>query len=112
MIRINPKSGGCIEVVCGPMFSGKTEELIRRLRRAEIAGQRSLLFKPRIDNRYDDAKVVSHAGIRDARGRRCRRAGARRAGARLRGGRHRRGCSSSTRRSSPSRSSSPTTASA
>ena len=46
------------------MFSGKSEELIRRLRRAEIAGQRVVIFKPRIDDRYDAADVVSHAGIR------------------------------------------------
>jgi thymidine kinase len=46
------------------MFSGKSEEMIRRLRRAEIAGQRSVIFKPRIDDRYDAADVVSHAGIR------------------------------------------------
>jgi thymidine kinase len=46
------------------MFSGKSEEMIRRLRRAEIAGQRVLLFKPRIDDRYDAAAVVSHAGVR------------------------------------------------
>jgi thymidine kinase len=46
------------------MFSGKSEEMIRRLRRAEIAGQRILLFKPCIDDRYDDADVVSHAGVR------------------------------------------------
>jgi len=64
MIRINPKSGGWLEVVCGPMFSGKSEEMIRRLRRAEIAGQRSVIFKPRIDDRYDVSDVVSHAGIR------------------------------------------------
>ena len=64
MIRINPKSGGWLEVVCGPMFSGKSEELIRRLRRAEIAAQRVVIFKPRIDDRYDAADVVSHAGIR------------------------------------------------
>ena len=54
MIRLFPNSGGWLEVVCGPMFSGKSEELIRRLRRAEIAGQRVLIVKPRIDNRYDD----------------------------------------------------------
>jgi thymidine kinase len=64
VIRINPKSGGWLEVVCGPMFSGKSEEMIRRLRRAEIAGQRSVIFKPRIDDRYDASDVVSHAGIR------------------------------------------------
>ena len=64
MIRTQPHSGGWLEVVCGPMFSGKSEELIRRLRRAEIAGQRAVIFKPRIDDRYDAADVVSHAGIR------------------------------------------------
>jgi thymidine kinase len=64
VIRIPPKNGGWLEVVCGPMFSGKSEEMIRRLRRAEIAGQRSVIFKPRIDDRYDAADVVSHAGIR------------------------------------------------
>ena len=46
------------------MFSGKSEELIRRLRRAEIAGQRALVVKPQIDDRYDVAHVVSHAGAR------------------------------------------------
>ena len=46
------------------MFSGKSEEMIRRLRRAEIAGQRVILCKPRIDDRYDAADVVSHAGVR------------------------------------------------
>ena len=46
------------------MFSGKSEELIRRLRRAEIAGQRVLIAKPRIDNRYDIGHVVSHAGAK------------------------------------------------
>lgn len=55
---------GWIEVICGPMFSGKSEEMIRRLRRAEIAGQRVVIFKPRIDDRYDAADVVSHAGAR------------------------------------------------
>jgi thymidine kinase len=64
VIRINPKSGGWLEVVCGPMFSGKSEEMIRRLRRAEIAGQRAVILKPRIDDRYDVTDVVSHAGIR------------------------------------------------
>ena len=64
VIRIPPKSGGWLEVVCGPMFSGKSEEMIRRLRRAEIAGQRAVIFKPLIDDRYDAADVVSHAGIR------------------------------------------------
>ena len=64
MIRTVPGSGGWLEVICGPMFSGKSEELIRRLRRAEIAGQRVLIVKPRIDDRYDVAHVVSHAGAK------------------------------------------------
>jgi thymidine kinase len=64
VIRIPPRQGGWLEVVCGPMFSGKSEEMIRRLRRAEIAGQRVILFKPRIDDRYAVADVVSHAGVR------------------------------------------------
>ena len=64
MIRIPPQRGGWLEVICGPMFSGKSEEMIRRLRRAEIAGQRVVIFKPRIDDRYDAAHVVSHAGAR------------------------------------------------
>src|SRR5437763_7067593 len=59
-----PSRVGCIEVVCGSMFSGKTEELLRRVKRARLARQRVLLFKPRIDNRYDDVKVVSHEGIK------------------------------------------------
>jgi thymidine kinase len=61
---MSPERGGWLEVVCGPMFSGKSEELIRRLRRAEIAGLRALVVKPRIDDRYDVAHVVSHAGAR------------------------------------------------
>ena len=64
MIRLFPNAGGWLEVVCGPMFSGKSEELIRRLRRAEIAGQRALIVKPRLDDRYDIAHVVSHAGAK------------------------------------------------
>lgn len=51
---------GWIEVICGSMFSGKTEELIRRIRRARIANQEVVLFKPRIDVRYSDVQVVSH----------------------------------------------------
>jgi thymidine kinase len=51
---------GWIEVICGSMFSGKTEELIRRLKRAKIAGQRVEIFKPKLDTRYDAVKVVSH----------------------------------------------------
>ena len=64
MIRIPPQRGGWLEGICGPMFSGKSEEMIRRLRRAEIAGQSVVIFKPRIDDRYDAADVVSHAGAR------------------------------------------------
>ncbi|HUH51763.1 MAG TPA: thymidine kinase [Flavobacterium sp.] len=51
---------GWIEVICGSMFSGKTEELIRRLKRAQFAKQKVEIFKPSIDTRYDEAKVVSH----------------------------------------------------
>ena len=51
---------GWIEVICGSMFSGKTEELIRRLRRAIIAHQKVAIFKPVVDNRYQDGHVVSH----------------------------------------------------
>lgn len=56
----NSRQGGCIEVVTGSMFSGKTEELIRRLRRAEIAKQNVGIYKPKIDNRYSEKDVVSH----------------------------------------------------
>ncbi len=51
---------GWIEVICGSMFSGKTEELIRRLKRSKIANQKVEIFKPQIDTRYDKSKVVSH----------------------------------------------------
>jgi thymidine kinase len=51
---------GHIEVICGCMFSGKTEELIRRLKRAKIARQKVEIFKPKVDNRYDEVNVVSH----------------------------------------------------
>ena len=54
------KKSGWIEVICGSMFSGKTEELIRRLKRAEFAKQRVEIFKPTIDTRYADREVVSH----------------------------------------------------
>lgn len=53
---------GWIEVICGSMFSGKTEELIRRLKRVEFAQQKLVLFKPDIDNRYSNSEVVSHKG--------------------------------------------------
>lgn len=54
---------GSVEVICGSMFSGKSEELIRRVRRAGIARQRIAVFKPALDNRYSDNNVVSHDGI-------------------------------------------------
>jgi N-acetylglucosamine kinase-like BadF-type ATPase len=55
---------GFIEVVCGSMFSGKTEELIRRLRRALIAKQVVRVFKPALDRRYDETDIVSHSSLR------------------------------------------------
>lgn len=55
-----PKGSGWIEVICGSMFSGKTEELIRRLNRARIARQRVEIYKPALDNRYDPVQIVSH----------------------------------------------------
>lgn len=57
-------SSGWIEVICGSMFSGKTEELIRRVKRANYAKQKLQVFKPAIDNRYDADKVVSHNKIK------------------------------------------------
>lgn len=51
---------GCIEVICGSMFSGKTEELIRRLKRSQIANFKVEIFKPRTDKRYDEIQIVSH----------------------------------------------------
>jgi len=57
---LNHPRPGWIEVICGSMFSGKTEELIRRLRRAKIARQRVEIFKPAIDTRFSEADVVSH----------------------------------------------------
>jgi thymidine kinase len=54
---------GWIEVIVGPMFSGKSEELIRRLKRAEIARQRVQIFKPVIDQRYTHSDIVSHSGL-------------------------------------------------
>src|SRR5437868_1840120 len=55
---------GWIEVICGPMFSGKSEELIRRLRRATIARKRVQVFKPAIDTRYASDEIVSHGDLR------------------------------------------------
>lgn len=60
MFSENHRKSGCIEVVCGSMFSGKTEELIRRLRRAQFANQQIAIFKPTLDKRYSDVEVVSH----------------------------------------------------
>ncbi len=60
MFSENHRKNGCIEVVCGSMFSGKTEELIRRLRRAQFANQKIAIFKPTVDNRYSEVEVVSH----------------------------------------------------
>ena len=59
---IEGKQHGWIEVICGSMFSGKTEELIRRLKRVEFAQQKLLLFKPAIDDRYHEENLVSHKG--------------------------------------------------
>jgi len=58
--HVMPKDTGWIEVITGCMFSGKTEELIRRLRRAQIAKQKVMIFKPKIDNRYSESSIVSH----------------------------------------------------
>ncbi len=60
MFSENAKKSGCIEVICGSMFSGKTEELIRRLKRAQFAKQKIATFKPTVDKRYSDLDVVSH----------------------------------------------------
>jgi len=56
----NSARRGWVEVICGSMFSGKTEELIRRINRAKIAGQKFQIFKPEMDTRYHDENVVSH----------------------------------------------------
>ena len=60
--RYRPVNHGYIEVVVGPMYSGKSEELIRRLKRAKIAKQNIVVFKPHIDDRYSKSDVVSHSG--------------------------------------------------
>ncbi len=64
MARLEPRAPhhefGTIEVICGSMFSGKSEELIRRLRRAQIAKQIVQVFKPRVDDRFDNDHIVSH----------------------------------------------------
>ncbi len=59
-----PYQSGWLEVIAGPMFSGKSEELIRRVKRVLIAGQRVRVFKPRLDDRYHATDVVSHDGKR------------------------------------------------
>tara|TARA_B100000029_G_scaffold501202_1_gene574146 strand:+ start:481 stop:1032 length:552 start_codon:yes stop_codon:yes gene_type:complete len=59
-MALSHKNSGWIEVICGPMFSGKTEELIRRLIRAQIAKQVVTIFKPSLDNRYSEDYIVSH----------------------------------------------------
>jgi len=59
-MTLTPINSGWIEVICGPMFSGKTEELIRRLVRAQIAKQRVAIFKPKSDDRYAEDYIVSH----------------------------------------------------
>jgi len=63
LAEAGPRASGWIEVVCGSMFSGKTEELLRRIKRARLARQSVMLFKPRVDDRYDAVKVVSHQGV-------------------------------------------------
>ena len=60
VFRRRSELGGSIEVICGSMFSGKTEELIRRLRRAQIARLSVEIFKPKTDTRFDETAVVSH----------------------------------------------------
>ena len=64
MIPIIQRNVGWIEVICGSMFSGKTEELIRLVRRASIARQKVAIFKPRIDSRYSDDHIVSHSELK------------------------------------------------
>ncbi len=64
MLPIVHRNTGWIEVICGSMFSGKTEELIRRLRRALIARQKVAIFKPKIDTRYSEDHIVSHSELK------------------------------------------------
>ena len=61
---MNQGNGGWVEVICGSMFSGKSEELIRRLRRAQFARQEVLAFKPHLDNRYTADEIASHSQMR------------------------------------------------
>ncbi len=64
MLNTIAKGIGWIEVICGSMFSGKTEELIRRLKRAEIAKLKTAIFKPAIDDRYSVEHIVSHSSLK------------------------------------------------
>jgi thymidine kinase len=64
MIPIIQRNVGWIEVICGCMFSGKSEELIRRLRRALIARQKVAIFKPKVDTRYSEDHIVSHSELK------------------------------------------------
>lgn len=66
VMNIIKNKTGWIEVICGSMFSGKTEELIKRIRRAEYARQKIQVFKPQIDNRYAEDHIVSHSQMRAA----------------------------------------------
>lgn len=59
-MEYNNQKSGYIEVICGPMFAGKTEELIRRITRMEYAKRKYIVFKPRIDNRYSETEISSH----------------------------------------------------
>lgn len=59
----NPNMGS-IEIICGPMFAGKTEELVRRIKRMEYAKKRFVVFKPEIDDRYSEKEIVSHSNLR------------------------------------------------
>ena len=64
MPTLSPRDSGWIEVICGSMFSGKTEELIRRLRRAQIARQSVSIFKPDVDTRFGSNHIVSHSKLK------------------------------------------------
>src|SRR2546423_15313351 len=68
LARIGHGAPGWIEVIAGSMFSGKSEELIRRLRRAKIARLKVQVFKPAIDNRYSEDHIVSHSEMRHESG--------------------------------------------
>jgi thymidine kinase len=65
-VQLQPRDTGWIEVICGSMFSGKTEELIRRVRLATIAREKVVIFKPRIDDRFAEREIVSHGDQRMA----------------------------------------------